>query len=54
MLGSGNIDIPLPGEAKTYIFDTGNSTVVEIAVIQENEKICTAESYNILDCSEVV
>lgn len=45
-----NIELPLPGEARTYIFGTGS--VAEIAVIQANGKPCGADTYNIPSCSE--
>ena len=49
-----NIELPLPGEARTYIFETGSSGSVEIAVLQENGKACTADFYNIPDCEDII
>jgi flagellin-like protein len=53
MIG-GNIKLPESGEAKTYIFEIGNTTLAEIAVIQKNKNICNAVSYSIPRCSSQI
>ena len=45
-----NVKIPNPGEARTYLFNTGNGKGADIAVLQEDNNICNAEFYSIPEC----
>jgi len=44
------LELPGPGEARTYIFKLGNGNKVEISVIKTDNTICEPESYNIPPC----
>jgi len=48
---NGNIEIPKPGEARTYIFDISGDKV-ELAVMSER-RMCDSMSYNIPHISEL-
>jgi len=40
-----SIELPGPGEARTYIFNIGHAEKAVLGVISENGKICELESY---------
>lgn len=49
MLNGGDVEIPKPGEARTYIFNiTGGKA--EIGILLKGEKICAGDSSDIPRC----
>lgn len=43
-------EMPLPGEAKTYVTGVANVSVVKIAAVTSTGKVCDAESYILSYC----
>jgi len=44
------LELPKPGEARTYIFRLGKGSKASISVLKTDDTICEPESYNIPPC----
>ncbi len=48
--GSETIEVPKPGEARSYVFGIGKGKGARISTIQKDDSICEPEFYNIPAC----